>query len=93
MTRVTSALISASFYFPTGCSILAAYTPETFKSAVEELLSNIERIMNVSGATFNGLNLAPLLNIGYTTEDPAMWQTLRQMQNTYINITDFDLGK
>ena len=49
--------------------------------------------MNVSDVTFNGLNLAPLLNITFSEADPAVWTSLQEMQNGYINISDFDLAK
>ena len=72
---------------------LAAYSPHTFKEGVKNLIKNIQKIMDVSDANFNGLNLAPLLNISLSNNDPAVWETLQQLQTTYINISGFDLNK
>ena len=69
------------------------YTPADFLKSIDDFIRNIERIMNVSDVTFNGLNLAPLLNITVSEADPAVWTSLQQMQNSYINISDFDLAK
>ena len=69
------------------------YTPADFHKSIEDFIRNIGRIMNVSDVTFNGLNLAPLLNITFSEADPAVWTSLQQMQNGYINISDFDLAK
>ena len=75
------------------CDCLAGFTPDAFRKSVEDLIRNIKRIMNVSDVNFNGLNLAPLLNISFSNNDPAVWNTLQQLQTTYINISDFDLNK
>ena len=69
------------------------YTPADFLKSIDDFIRNIERIMNVSDVTFNGLNLAPLLNITVSGADPAVWTSLQQMQKGYINISDFDLAK
>ena len=69
------------------------YTPADFLKSIDDFIRNIERIMNVSDVTFNGLNLAPLLNITVSEADPAVWTSLQQMQKGYINISDFDLAK
>ena len=69
------------------------YSPTDIRKSIEDFIRNFERIMNVSHVTFNGLNLAPLLNITISETDPAVWTTLQHMQNSYINISDFDLAK
>ena len=69
------------------------YTPADFRKSIEDFIRNIERIMNASAVTFNDLNLAPLLNITVSKADPAVWTSLQQMQNGYINISNFDLTK
>lgn len=68
------------------------YSPDIFNEAVADLVKNIEKLMNTSDVKFNGLNLAPLINISYNSE-PAIWDTLQQLQQTYINMSDFDISQ